>query len=288
MSTRRRQASGSVCSSGWAIRIPAFRTRSSIGPSCGLDRATPPRRPRLVGDVRAARRGRPSTSGGVEVARGDTRAEVAQRLRDAAADPARAARDEGDATLDAVELHASPPILEGDPVGLDVVGVELPAEPGRVRQLEHPVDERRAVRDEVPPDRVAVGVEALDDGSVRDRREQVRGDLGLLVVAHRTSNDVRDRRRPPPLGRAARPRRVEVADVDRALVHQVAASGRRELALAGADADGRAEANVAHARAGRSPSGTAPRTTRGRSPRRAGRSGSPSARSSPGSRRPRG
>src|SRR4030081_3480481 len=66
----------------------------------------------------------------------------------------------------------------------EVLLVELPAEPRRVTQLDRAPLEPRPIGDEVPPDRVAVGMEALDEGSVRDRGEQMRCDLRLLVVRH--------------------------------------------------------------------------------------------------------
>jgi hypothetical protein len=40
--------------------------------------------------------------------------------------------------------------------------VELPPEAGRLAQLDRAVDKREAIRDELPPDRVAGRVEALD------------------------------------------------------------------------------------------------------------------------------
>ena len=57
---------------------------------------------------------------------------------------------------------------------------------------------------------------------------------------------VRHRRDAAPLGRPARPRRVEVADVDRAADHQVAAPPRPRIALTGADRGPRPVAHVAH------------------------------------------
>src|SRR5215218_1214780 len=46
-------------------------------------------------------------------------------------------------------------------VTLDVVEVELPAQARAGRQRDVAVDQRRAVGHQVPPDRVAIGVEAL-------------------------------------------------------------------------------------------------------------------------------
>ncbi len=89
-------------------------------------------------------------------------------------------------------------------------------------------------------------MEALADRSVRDRRQQVCCDLGLLVMTHGHVERVCDRGGAPPFCRAARPRRVEVADVDRPLRHQVAAACGRQLRLAGANANRSPEADVAH------------------------------------------
>ena len=135
---------------------------------------------------------------------------------------------------------------EPDPVARDVVLVELPAEPGRVAQLDRAALEPRPVGDEVPPDRVAVGMEALDEGAVRDRREQVRGDLRLLVMRHPHVESMCDAGHATPLRRTAGPRRVEVADVDGPLHDQLAAAGCGVLALPRADRHAGGVANVAH------------------------------------------
>ena len=74
----------------------------------------------------------------------------------------------------------------------------------------------------------------------------MRRDLRLLVVRHGDVVGERRGRDAAPLRRAARPGGVEVAEVDRALGHQVAAAARGELALPGADAHAGAEADVAH------------------------------------------
>src|ERR1700712_254006 len=131
-------------------------------------------------------------------------------------------------------------------VALDERLVELPAEAGPAGQRHHAVDEGRAVLDHAPPDRIAIGVEHLEVGAVRLAREQVRGDVRLLVVRELDRVGVRDRGVAAPVRRTARPRGVEVADVERPDLHQVAAALGRVLALAGADGDTAGEAHVAH------------------------------------------
>ena len=81
---------------------------------------------------------------------------------------------------------------------------------------------------------------------MRDRCQQMRGDLGLLVMGHRHVERDRRRRHAAPLGRPAGPGRVEVAEVDRPLDHQVAAPAGRELALTRADTHAPREADVTH------------------------------------------
>jgi hypothetical protein len=116
--------------------------------------------------------------------------------------------------------------------------------PGRQRELA--VDELRPVRDQPPPDRIAVRVEDLEVGPVRLAREEVRRDLRLLVVGELDAVEMCGRRHPPPARVAAGPRGVEVADVDRAALHQVTATLGRVLALACADGNAATGANVAH------------------------------------------
>ncbi len=101
------------------------------------------------------------------------------------------------------------------------------------------------VLDHVPEDRVAGRGERLDVGAVRLRGQQVRGDLGLLVVAEL---DVEGRGQggdPSPLGRAAAPRRVVVADIDGPGGHHLAHPDPADLALAGGHVDVAAHAHVA-------------------------------------------
>ena len=170
-SIRRRRASGSVRSNGSAIRMPALRTRRPTGPR-GARSPRPPRRRRLVGHVRGQAEDAVDLAA-AEVARRDARSEVAQRL--GGARPMPRAPPVTNATRPSMPSshHAATATRWASTYSR----VELPAETRRLGQLEHAVDERRPVRDEVPPDRVAVGVEALDDGPVRDRGDQVRGDL---------------------------------------------------------------------------------------------------------------
>src|SRR6185503_3292054 len=82
-------------------------------------------------------------------------------------------------------------LLRGDAVVLDEFLVELPPEPGRRRQGEPALDEIRPVRDHPPPDRVAVRMEDLEIRAVRLAREEVRRDLGLLVVRQLDAVEVR-------------------------------------------------------------------------------------------------
>src|SRR4029079_14672137 len=77
-------------------------------------------------------------------------------------------------------------------------------------------------------------------------REEVRRDLGLLVVRQLDAVEVRGGRHPPPARVAARPGRVVVADVDGTELHQIPATLRRVLALTGADRDSAGQADVAH------------------------------------------
>ena len=70
-------------------------------------------------------------------------------------------------------------------------------------------------------------------------------DLRLLVMTHPNSQCVCCCRNPPPLGRATRPGRVEVADVDRPGVHELETAGCRVLALARAQRHTRPRADVA-------------------------------------------
>ena len=65
-------------------------------------------------------------------------------------------------------------------------------------------------------------------------------------MGHRHVEGDGRRRHATPFGHAAGPRRVEVAEVDCSVDHQVTAAAGRELALPCADANSRREANVPH------------------------------------------
>src|SRR5580704_14627395 len=110
-----------------------------------------------------------------------------------------------------------------DPVVGDEVSIELPAESRTVRQREVAILERRAVGDELPPDGVAVGMEDLDVGAVRLAGEQVERDLRLLVVSELDTVEPCRGRHPLPVCVATAPGSIEVADVHRASLKQVAA-----------------------------------------------------------------
>src|SRR5579872_4665374 len=89
-------------------------------------------------------------------------------------------------------------------------------------------------------------MEHLDVGAVGLAGEQVRRDLRLLVVGELDAVEVRGSRHPAPARVAAAPGRVEVADVDRPLLHEVAATLGRVLALARAHGDPSPGAHVTH------------------------------------------
>ena len=78
-------------------------------------------------------------------------------------------------------------------------------------------------------------MEALDSGAVRLAGDEVRRDLRLLMMSHLGVEAVRDRGCAKPRRGAPRPRRVEVAHVNRLILHEIAASARAELTLASAD-----------------------------------------------------
>ena len=65
---------------------------------------------------------------------------------------------------------------------VDEVAVEFPAEAGGCGEGDVAVGEFGAVGDHLPPDGVAVGVEAFDVGGVRLAREQVRPGIAQLKI----------------------------------------------------------------------------------------------------------
>src|SRR5712692_4898991 len=122
-------------------------------------------------------------------------------------------------------------------VALNEAVVELPAESWSSRQFHLAINQLRSIDYEIPPDRIALGVKHLEVRAMRLAGQQVRCDLGLLVMSELDRVGVRDGRHPEPVGCSAGPGGIEVADIDRARLHQFAAGGWRVLALAGADGD---------------------------------------------------
>ena len=139
---------------------------------------------------------------------------------------------------------------------------------------------------QAPEERVALLVEALDEGVVRHARQQVRRHLRLLVMAQLDAERGGEPGRLAPDRRAAGPRGVEVRDVDRAGDDEVAQPAQGRLALPGADRDARSGSGRRASSARRWSSGTAPRTSGCPGPRRAGRTRLPGPGRSPGWRRP--
>src|ERR1035441_10394337 len=133
-----------------------------------------------------------------------------------------------------------------DAVLCDEVGIELPTEAGGIRQHEMSVFECGAVRDELPPDRVAVRMKDLDVGAVRLAGEQMERDLWLLVVSEFHAVEPCRGRHPLPVGVPTAPGRIEVADVHGAGLKEVAAAAGRVFALSGADGDAAASPYLAH------------------------------------------
>ncbi len=149
-----------------------------------------------------------------------------------------------------------------------------------------PFSKRRAVGDQRVEHRVAVGMKRFQIGAVGQPR---RGDAPRSAAPR----DGPSRRRrqsamrgdAAPFGRPAAPARIEIADVDGARHHQVAAAGAADLALPGADRDAGLAARRGHVEAVVVASAPAPRTSGCCGRRRAGRTRPPGAASSPGWRR---
>src|SRR5438270_483004 len=94
-------------------------------------------------------------------------------------------------SIEVWSVAATAPSLDVDAVLFDEVLVELPAEARPRGQRELAVLDLGPVRDQVPPDRVAVRMEDLDVRPVRAAREQVDRDLRLLVVAELDAVELR-------------------------------------------------------------------------------------------------
>src|SRR6476646_10453650 len=71
-------------------------------------------------------------------------------------------------------------------------------------------------------------------------------DVRLLVVTHADVEGERHRRDAAPFGRPAGPGPVEIAEVDRAVHHQIPATAGGQLALAGTDPGPGAIPDVPH------------------------------------------
>ncbi len=107
--------------------------------------------------------------------------------------------------------------------------------------------ERRAVGNQVPPKRVAGGMETFHDRPVGLGGDEVGGNLWFFVMAHPHIIGIGNGGGAQPVRGAARPRRVEVADVDRAVFHEVTATRRRVFALPRADWDPATHPHIAQA-----------------------------------------
>ena len=83
--------------------------------------------------------------------------------------------------------------------------------------------------------RVAIRVKGFEVSTVRNRGEQVGGNLRFFVMPHLDGERRRQGRNAPPLRRSAAPAGVEIADVDRARHHEVSTTRTGYLALPGAD-----------------------------------------------------
>ena len=140
-----------------------------------------------------------------------------------------------------------------------------PSRARAVGQLDPAVHERRPVGDQVPPDRVALGVEALDVGPVRDRaRAGARRPAAPRGGPSATPNAAPSRR--PGATRSGRPTTTRRSCRRRSRPSTIRSrQPPAENSLwPGADADAAAMAARRASRGGRCASGTAPRTSAGR------------------------
>ena len=97
-----------------------------------------------------------------------------------------------------------------DPVAFDKASIELPAEARIARQHKVAVGQIWPVPDHLPEDRVAGGMKGLDIRTMRDRCQQVRRHLRLLMVGHFDAVDGCKGGHPSPGRRPAAPGRVIV------------------------------------------------------------------------------
>src|SRR5260370_29465001 len=93
--------------------------------------------------------------------------------------------------------------------------VECQSEAGSPRYRIATSFDLAAIGDEVPENGVALRQKTLNVGAVADAAQQVGGNLWLLVVSHSHAVGRGEPGDPPPLGRPATPRGIEVTDVDR-------------------------------------------------------------------------
>src|SRR6516225_9747886 len=126
-----------------------------------------------------------------------------------------------------------------DPVPGDEAVVEFEPEPRSRGNRVGAVGDRWSILDDVPEDRVPVGVKTLHVSAVRDGGEEVGRDLRFLVVGHLDAEDLRRCGGTAPFRWPSAPGRVEVAHVDGALDHGVAGGGGPYLAPGGRDGDAR-------------------------------------------------
>src|SRR3989442_9629055 len=89
--------------------------------------------------------------------------------------------------------------------------------------------------------------EALDEGPMGNRSQQMEGDLRFLMVPHLHVECRCDARDATPLRRPTTPRRIEVADVDRSIYNEVSDSQPGPFTLACGHGDTGDGAHVAHA-----------------------------------------
>src|SRR5882757_3572693 len=114
---------------------------------------------------------------------------------------------------------------------LDHGFIKLQSPAGSFGDFVESILERIAVRDEKIEQRVTVRMKYFEAGAVGDGREEMGGHLRFLVVSHRHAKGAGERGNPTPLSGAAAPARIEVAEIDGALEHEVPATRARDFAL---------------------------------------------------------
>src|SRR3712207_1221267 len=91
----------------------------------------------------------------------------------------------------------------------DHVPIELKAEAGPLRYLDDTILGVGPVSDHLSPDRITRWLKAFHTNPVGDRSDHVHSDLRLFVVSDTDVIQSTKCGRPPPVGDAARLRRVE-------------------------------------------------------------------------------